>query len=119
MRQLASRGLAFVSMAAVVPLLAWDILPKQFPEGAHDALAASPLALIGLVCMVDTLLRRSSATELAKSCALAAAFLLWSANQMFPSHWSATLCNDLAVALFVLDVVIAIVSRPLAPPINA
>ena len=35
---------------------------------------------------------------------LAAAFLFWAANQFWPDVPQATLFNDLAVALFVIDV---------------
>ena len=34
---------------------------------------------------------------------LAAAFLFWAANQFWPDSLQATLFNDLAVALFVID----------------
>jgi hypothetical protein len=43
---------------------------------------------------------------------LAAAFLFWSANQFWPESPRATLFNDLAVALFVIDVWLAIAARP-------
>ncbi len=48
--------------------------------------------------------RRVPLPELAKSSALAAAFFFWAANQLWPRHPQATLFNDIAVALFVVDV---------------
>ncbi len=47
--------------------------------------------------------------EMAKAIMLAAAFLFWAANQFWPSLPEATLFNDIAIALFVLDVFLVIV----------
>jgi hypothetical protein len=43
---------------------------------------------------------------------LAAAFLFWAANQLFSESPHAVLLNDLAIALFVLDVFLSIVGMP-------
>jgi hypothetical protein len=69
-----------------------------------------PLALIAVVCLAHLIVRRASASEIAKTCILAAAFLFWAANQFWPEHPMATRFNDLAVALFVLDVIFTIVT---------
>lgn len=47
---------------------------------------------------------------------LAAAFLLWAASQFWPEAARATLYNDLAVALFVVDVFFVIVGWPSSSP---
>jgi hypothetical protein len=103
-------ALAVLAVLALVPLLVWDGEPKVFPAHAHDALAAMPLALIAVVCLAHLIVRRASVSEIAKTCILAAAFLFWAANQFWPEHPIATRFNDLAVALFVLDVVLTIVT---------
>ncbi len=70
-----------------------------------------PLALIALAAIVHRLERPWTWDELGRTLLLAAAFLCWSANQFWPSFARATLLNDLAVALFVIDVWWTIVSR--------
>jgi hypothetical protein len=47
-----------------------------------------------------------------KATVLAAAFLLWAANQFWPQAPSATLWNDLAIALFVVDVFLVVAGWP-------
>jgi hypothetical protein len=98
------RAVALFTVVTLVPLLVWDVSPRSFPGDAHDVLAAAPLALIGIACLAHALIRRVPLPELAKSSALAAAFFFWAANQLWPQHPQATLFNDIAVALFVVDV---------------
>jgi hypothetical protein len=43
---------------------------------------------------------------------LAAAFLFWAANQFWPSLPQASLFNDIAIGLFVLDVFFVIAGWP-------
>jgi hypothetical protein len=107
-------GVALVTAVSLAPLLVWDASPRLFPDQAHNALAAVPLALIGVACWLHALVRRSSLPELLKSGALAAAFFFWAANQLWPDHPQATLFNDIAVALFVVDVLLAIGGWPRA-----
>jgi hypothetical protein len=46
---------------------------------------------------------------------LAIAFLCWAANQLWPGLRRATLFNDIAIALFVLDVFLVMIGWPAAP----
>jgi hypothetical protein len=109
--------LAVLTLVSVGLLLLWDALPARFPPRSHDALSAFPLALIALACLVHRLEQRPTRGELARTGLLAAAFLFWSANQFCPESPRATLLNDLAVALFVLDVVLVVADRrPNVPP---
>jgi hypothetical protein len=110
------RALALFTVVTLVPLLAWDVSPKAFPDRAHGAFAAVPLALIAVAWLAHALVRRASLSDLLKSCALAAAFFFWAANQRWPDHPKATLFNDLAVALFVIDVFLAIIGWPSDEP---
>lgn len=104
--------LCLVTLLSVVVLLLWDARPGVFPAGAHDLLAAFPLALIACACLAYEAVRQPSRSELVKAILLASAFLFWSANQFWPGFRLATLFNDIAIALFVFDVFLAMISRP-------
>ena len=47
---------------------------------------------------------------------LAVAFLFWAANQLWSDLPQATLFNDIAIALFVLDVFLVITDWPTTSP---
>lgn len=104
MRSPVSFVLGLITLGAVALLLFWDAAPARFPPNAHDALSALPLALIGLAAIAHRLERRPTLGELGRTLLLAAAFFCWAANQFWPTLPAATLLNDLAVALFVIDV---------------
>lgn len=53
---------------------------------------------------------------MAKAGLLAVAFLLWAANQFWPNLSAATLLNDGAIGLFVLDMFLVIVGWPSTSP---
>ena len=101
-----------LTMASVIVLLVWDALPQAFPSQAHLLLGAVPLTLIVISLLIYQAARRPSRLEIVKAAILAAAFLFWAANQLLPEISEATLFNDLAIALFVLDVFLAIVGWP-------
>jgi len=97
-------ALAVITLATVALLLVWDVSPRRFPTKAHDTLAALPLALIAVAWVAHRLTQRPTRSEIGRALVLAAAFLFWAANQFWPDSPQATLFNDLAVALFVIDV---------------
>lgn len=105
-----------MTLVSIGVLLLWDARPGLFPLGAHAFLAAFPLALIACACLVYEAVRRPSRSKIVKAILLACAFLFWAANQLSPSFRWAMLFNDLAVALFVFDVFLAMISRPVAIP---
>jgi hypothetical protein len=107
--------LALFAVATLAPLLLWDAFPLLFPAGAHDVLAALPLALVALAYAAYQGLRHLTQLELAKTVLLGLAFLFWAANQLWPEHRLATLFNDIAIVGFVLDVVLAIGLWPSEP----
>jgi hypothetical protein len=109
-------SLGILTLAAVAGLLVWDVRPEFFPQHAHETLAAIPLTLIALAYLVYQASRRPAAVETVKAILLAAAFLLWAANQFWPNLRQATLLNDLAIALFVLDVFLVIAGWPATQP---
>lgn len=108
--------LGLAALASVGVLLAWDLSPQLFPPRAHDFLGAFPLAMIAIAYLVYQAAHRPARKELFKAILLAIAFLFWSANQLWPSLPQATLCNDIAIALFVLDVFLVMIGWPAASP---
>jgi hypothetical protein len=104
------------TLASVAVLLVWDALPDRFPRGAHDVLGALPLVLIAVAYLVYQFVHRPAPLELIKAFMLALAFLFWAANQLWPAIPQATLFNDLAIALFVLDVFLVIIGWPASAP---
>ena len=108
--------LGWVALASVVLLFAWDLFPSAFPAHAHDLFGALPLALIAFTYLAYQSSRRPRAGELFRSVLLTAAFLLWAANQFWPNRPPATLLNDLAIGLFVLDVFLVVIGWPATSP---
>ncbi|MGD0733271.1 MAG: hypothetical protein ABR956_18545 [Terracidiphilus sp.] len=104
--------LGVVTLIDVVALFVWDVFPGLFPARSHDFLAAFSLALIAVAYLVYQALHRPAAAELVKAAMLAAAFLFWAANQFWPNLPQATLFNDVAIALFVLDVFLVMIGWP-------
>lgn len=105
-----------LAMASVVALLVWDAFPQAFPPRAHLLLGSAPLALIAISSLLYQAAKRQQPLGVIKAAVLAAAFLFWAANQLLPGTAYATLFNDLAITLFVLDVFLTVVGRPLSLP---
>jgi len=105
-----------ITLVAIGVLLMWDALPGCFPAKAHDVLAAFPLAMIALAYLVYQTAHRPPFRELLKAIMLAAAFVFWAANQLWPDIPQAVLFNDIAVALFVLDVFLVMIGWPATSP---
>jgi len=108
--------LGVATLASVVVLLAWDAFPGLFPVRAHELLAAFPLALIAVAYLVYQSAHRPALMEVLKAVLLSIAFVLWAANQFWPDIPQATLFNDLAIALFVLDVFLVMIGWPATAP---
>jgi hypothetical protein len=104
------------SFLSVAVLLARDIFPTRFPANAHAVLGALPPAMIAITYLVYQSVYRPPWRELVKAILLAAAFAFWAANQLWPNSALATLWNDIAIALFVLDVFLVIVGWPATSP---
>ena len=108
--------LGVVALASVGVLFAWDALPRLFPAGAHNVLGAFPLAMIALAYLLYQSAHRPARMEVVKAILLAIAFLFWAANQLWPELPQATLFNDVAIGLFVLDVFLVLVGWPATSP---
>jgi hypothetical protein len=104
--------LAVFTLLTLVPLVAWDVAPDVFPARAHEVVSAVPLTVVALAYLAYQAVRRVSLLEFAKALLSAGAFLFWALNQLLPDHPRATLFNDIAVAAFVLDVVLVIAGWP-------
>jgi hypothetical protein len=108
--------LGVITLAGVAVLFAWDAFPQLFPPKAHDVLAAFPLAMIALAYLVYQTAHHPARLEAVKAILLAVAFLFWAANQFWPDLRQATLLNDVAIALFVLDVFLVMIGWPATSP---
>lgn len=105
-----------ITLAGVGVLLLWDLRPRYFPPRAHDVLGAFPLAMIAFAYLVYQTAHRPPFRELVKAIMLAIAFAFWAANQLWPDIPQATLFNDIAIALFVLDVFLVMIGWPATSP---
>jgi len=108
--------LGVLTLVSLAMLLAWNVNPKFFPIRAHGFLAGFPLTMIAVAYLLYQSARRPSAKEFLKAMMLAVAFLFWAANQLWPDLPQATLFNDIAIALFVLDVFLVIIGWPTTSP---
>jgi len=108
--------LGVVALASVAVLLAWGAFRRLVSPKSHNFLGAFPLAMIAFAYIVYQGARRPARKEFAKAIMLAVAFLFWAANQLLPNYRQATLFNDIAIALFVLDVLLVIVGWPATSP---
>src|ERR1700722_12258419 len=100
--------LGVVTLASVGVLFAWDAFPTMFPARAQDVLVGFPLAMIAIAYLVYQYVHKPARMEFVKAIMLAVAFLFWAANQFWSNLPQATLFNDIAIALFVLDVFLVI-----------
>jgi hypothetical protein len=105
-----------ITLASVGVLLVWDAVPRLFPARAHDLLGALPLVLIAVAYLFYQTAHRPPLREFLKAIMLAVAFLFWAANQLWPDSPRTTLYNDIAIALFVLDVFLVIIGWPASSP---
>ncbi len=108
--------LGVVTLLSVLVLFVWDVVPQVFPPRAHDLLASFPLGMIAVAYLVYQAAHRPPLLELVKAILLAIAFLFWAANQLWPDLRQATLFNDIAIGLFVLDVFLVMIGWPSTSP---
>ena len=108
--------LGTVTLASVIVLFVWNAVPQFFPARTHDFVGAFSLAMIAVAYLIYQSARRPPAREFAKVVMLAAAFLFWAGNQLWPNARCAVLLNDIAIALFVLDVFLVIIGWPPTSP---
>ncbi|MGH2364388.1 MAG: hypothetical protein ACRDHX_07015 [Chloroflexota bacterium] len=105
-------GLGALTLPSVALLLVWDAAPGSFPVSAHVVLGAIPLALIALSYLIYQLHVQPSRAQLARATILVLAFLCWATNQALGDGRLSTLFNDLAISLFVCDVLLTMIGWP-------
>ena len=104
-----------ITLAGVAGLLLQDAFPQTLSSFSHKYLEAFALAGIAAAYLLYQALHWPRPAEMVKAILLAIAFLFWAANQVWPNAGQATLLNDLAIGLFVLDVVLVMAGWPAAP----
>jgi hypothetical protein len=92
-----------VALLASGVLLALDTSPTFRGGDPRRVVSALPLVAIALACLAYHATWRPEPFDLLKRVLLSAAFLFWAANQLFPEEGWAPVANDVAIALFVLD----------------
>lgn len=91
---------ALVSSVVLLVLDAWS----GFREGdARQVVSALPLIAIAFACLAFHATWTPKPLDLLKRVLLSAAFLFWAATQLSPTAGWAPVANDVAIALFVLD----------------
>jgi hypothetical protein len=116
--QLLPMVLGVVTLAAVALLFVQDAASRLFPAGSHAILASFSLAVIACAYLMFQFMRHDTAIGpggITRAVLLAAAFLFWAANQLWPRLPQAPLINDVAIGLFVLDVFLGIAGWPQEP----
>jgi hypothetical protein len=104
------------ALVSAAMLLVMDAYPQLLPADARDLLGALPLVFIAVAYLAYEFIRRPGKAELFKATLLALAFLFWAGNQFWSeSKWAAPM-NDIAIALFVLDVFFVMVGWPASSP---
>ncbi len=109
-------ALGIIAIASVGMLFVCDAYPTNFSANAHNVLRAFPLAMVAFAYLIYQSAHRPPPMEWVKAILLAVAFLFWAADQFWPNLHHATLFNDIAIALFALDVVLVIIGWPTSSP---
>jgi hypothetical protein len=95
--------LVTVAVASSAVLLALDAWGGFRDSEARKIVSALPLIAIAVAALVFHATRKPEPLDLLKRVLLSAAFLFWAATQLFPDEGWAPVANDVAIALFVLD----------------
>ncbi|MFY9615367.1 MAG: hypothetical protein WAT58_08210 [Candidatus Dormiibacterota bacterium] len=102
------RVLALLAIAGGVALVGLDLATGFTSHSEHSIVSAVPLALIAVANLVYHAVRRPPPIEMLKAGLLSAAFIFWSLYQLLPTLALAPVFNDLAIALFVLDITLIV-----------
>ncbi len=92
-----------LALASSIVLLGLDASAEFRESEARRIISALPLTAIALACLAFHATWTPKPLDLLKRILLSAAFLFWAANQLFPTTGWAPVANDVAIALFVLD----------------
>lgn len=108
--------LGVFTLIIVGTLFVWDVHSTLFPATGHAFLEALSLAMIAFAYLIYQSAHRPPLREWIKAIMLAVAFLFWAANQVWPNPRQAMIFNDVAIALFVLDVFLVMIGWPVTSP---
>jgi hypothetical protein len=92
-----------LALASSAILLGLDSSGGFRHSDARRVVSALPLIAIALACLAFHATWTPEPLDLLKRVLLSAAFLFWAANQLFPTAGWAPVANDVAIALFVMD----------------
>ena len=109
-------ALGVITLVIVGMLFVWDVHSTLFSATGHALLEAFSLALIAVAYLVYQSAHRPPLKEWIKAIMLAVAFLVWAVNQVWPNPRQAMIFNDVAIALFVLDVFLVMIGWPVTSP---
>jgi hypothetical protein len=109
-------ALGVITLVSAGMLFVWDVDPALFPATGHAFLEAFALAMIAFAYLIYQSAHRPPLKEWIKAILLAMAFLCWAANQVWPDPRQAILFNDVAIALFILDVFLVMIGWPGTSP---
>jgi hypothetical protein len=99
----ATIGLTVIAFLGGALVLGLDLWPGFLSSRAHRLVSATPLLAVAIGYLVLQIHLRPRPHELLKRALLGLAFIFWSASQLAPAARWAPVANDLAIALFVLD----------------
>lgn len=114
-------AIASIAVLSLLPLLVWDVAPARFPSRSHDLLGATPLLAIAASYFALQVVHKPSRLGWLRATLVVGAFVAWAANQCWPRHALAMLWNDVAIALFVIDIFLSVAKAPgtgVAPPLT-
>ena len=100
--------LAVLALAFAAVLVVLDFSTGFLESPAHQVISGAPLAIIAVAYLVHQAIKHPSLLETLKAILLACAFLLWAAYQLSPRFPHIAVFNDLAIGLFVVDMVLVI-----------
>ncbi len=115
LRRLTTRlplAIGSIAVLSLVPLLAWDAAPARLPSRSHDVFGAGPLLAIAVSYFAQQLAQRPPLLGWTRAVIVVAAFVAWAASQCLLDRGLATRWNDIAIALFVIDIFLSIAKAP-------
>ncbi|MCL4421752.1 MAG: hypothetical protein M1115_01050 [Actinobacteria bacterium] len=101
----ASGSLLGLAVISGILLILIDADVDLSSHGLHSPISATPLLIAAALLILQALCQRSWSTRI-KLYIVAIAFLAWGLYQLFPGFSHSGDLNDLAIVLFVLDVLI-------------
>lgn len=106
-----STMLFIFALAAMLTLLATDMLNALMPTALHRRAGAISLMLIGSSFVALQMSSRRAMVEKLKPISLGVAFFLWGAGQFLPPGRLATATDTAVMVIFVIDLSLVIIEH--------